>query len=97
MKKKGLLNYIDECYNSEETKEYPEIQHIFSKYYSRKEKNLSKALIDLKTDLNLYNLDHSYKGGPNYISKILLGISQTTNISSGVGTFAFLTNIWFGR
>lgn len=49
-----LLNLIDKSANSYETKSDSELNAIFIKFNSKKSKNLSKALSDLKLDINLY-------------------------------------------
>lgn len=90
-----LLNLIDKSANSYETKSDSELNDIFIKFNSKKSKNLSKALSDLKLDINLYQLDHNYKC-PKFLTRIVLDISQTKSVNEGLGTASFLSNLWFG-
>lgn len=91
-----LLTLIDESSNSIETKSDSELNSIFIKFNNRKNSNLSKALSDLKLDINLYQLDHNYKC-PKFLTRIVLDISQINSVNGGVGTASFLSNLWFGR
>lgn len=90
-----LLNLIDKSANSYETKSDSELNAIFIKFNSKKSKNLSKALSDLKLDINLYQLDHNYKC-PKFLTRIVLDISQIKSVNEGLGTASFLSSFWFG-
>lgn len=91
-----LLNLIDKSANSYETKSDSELNAIFIKFNNKKDKNLSKALSDLKLDINLYQLDHNYKS-PKFLTRIVLDISQIKSVNEGFGTASFLSNLWFDR
>ena len=91
----ALLNLIDKSANSCETKSDSKLNAIFIKFNSKKSKNLSKALSDLKLDINLYQLDHNYKC-PKFLTRIVLDISQIKSVNEGLGTASFLSSFWFG-
>lgn len=91
-----LLTLIDKSANSIETKSDSELNTIFIKFNNKKNKNLSKALGDLKLDINLYQLDHNYKC-PKFLTRIVLDISQIKSVNEGFGTASFLSNLWFGK
>ena len=90
-----LLTLIDKSANSFETKSDSELNAIFTKFNNKKDKNLSKALSDLKLDINLYQLDHNYKS-PKFLTRIVLDISQIKSVNEGLGTASFLSSFWFG-
>lgn len=89
-----LLAFIDQSYKSAEVKADPNINAIFVKFNKKKERNLSKALIDLKSDINLYQYQHNFKG-PKFFTRIVLDISKINSINEGVGSASFLSNLWF--
>lgn len=91
-----LLTLIDKSAHATETNSNSELNAIFLKFNAKKEYNLNKALLDLKTDINLYQLEHNYQA-PKFLTRIVLDISQVNNVNEGVGIGAFFSNLWFGH
>lgn len=91
-----LLTLIDKSTHASETKSDPELNTIFLKFNAKKEHNLNKALLDLKADINLYQLEHNYQT-PSFLTRIVLDISEVNNVNEGVGLSAFFSNLWFGN
>lgn len=91
-----LLTLIEQNANSSETKADPELDALFKKFNSQKNHNLNKALIDLKTNINLYQLEYNYQT-PKFLTRIVLNISEVNNVNDGVGIGAFFSNLWFGH
>lgn len=91
-----LLTLIDKSAHTTETKSNPELNSIFIKFSTKKEHNLSKALLDLKADINLYQLKHNYQT-PKFLTRIVLDISKFNNVNNGFGIGAFFSNLWFGN
>ncbi|WP_417852556.1 hypothetical protein [Weissella viridescens] len=93
-KKSKLLSYIDECAQLPETQRETELVELFNHYEQQKDKNLDKALVDLKSELNNFQINHNYTG-PKYIAELETMIAQTANLKEGTGTMALLFKAWF--
>ncbi|SCB84655.1 hypothetical protein [Weissella bombi] len=89
-----LLTLIDKSAHAKETKSTPELNAIFLKFNEKKDHNLNKALLDLKADINFYQLQHNYQA-PKFLTRIALDISQVNNVNEGAGIGAFFSNLWF--
>lgn len=92
----ALLSLIDESTHSIETQSDPKLSAIFTNFNQKKDYQLHKALIDLKSEINIYQLNNGYRT-PKFLTRIVLDISSVTSVNESFGMTAFFSNLWFGK
>jgi hypothetical protein len=92
----ALLSLIDESAHSMETQSDPNLRAMFTNFNQKKDYQLQKVLIDLKSEINIYQLNNEYRT-PKFLTKIALDISRVTAVNESFGMAAFFSNLWFGK